>query len=122
MPIKMVSLFRTNTPSLALKVKYCDTFLSKSLGLMFTKQLDTDRGILLVNSHASRINSAIHMLFMNYDLSVFWLDHDLIIVDKVFAKRWRLSYFPKFPSQYVLELHPEVFSDFNLGDQFIMAT
>ncbi len=31
------------------------------------------------------MNSSIHMLFMNYAITVIWLDRDLVVVDKVLA-------------------------------------
>lgn len=97
--------------------KYCDTFLSKLIGLMFSKELKVDQGVILVEKKESRINTSIHMMFMNYDLAVLWLDKNLIIVDKILAKRWMPAYFPKKPAQYVIELHPSIFTDFSIGEQ-----
>ena len=103
----------------AVNVKYCDTFLSKFLGLMFSRELKPDFGIIIVEKHETRINTAIHMMFMNYDLAVLWLDKKMVVVDKVLAKKWVPFYASKKPAQYVVELHHSKFSKFSIGDQLI---
>jgi uncharacterized membrane protein (UPF0127 family) len=57
------------------------------------------------------------MLFMNYDITALWLDKDLVIVDKVLAKRWRPFYKSQKPAQYVVELHRDRFPDYQIGEQ-----
>jgi uncharacterized membrane protein (UPF0127 family) len=56
------------------------------------------------------------MLFVSFDLSVIWIDSELQIVDKVLAKSWRLAYFSKKPARYVLEIHPDRWGEYELGD------
>lgn len=89
---------------------------------MFSKELKEDAGILLVEKNQTRINTSIHMLFMNYDLTLLWLDQSLVVVDKVLAKKWVPIYLSKKPAQYVLELHPSKISEFSIGEQLIMET
>lgn len=84
---------------------------------MFSRDLRDDHGIILVENRESRINTSIHMMFMNYNLTVLWLDKNLIIVDRVLAKKWMPVYFPKKPAQYVIELHPSKFADFSIGEK-----
>jgi uncharacterized membrane protein (UPF0127 family) len=84
---------------------------------MFSRDLRDDHGIILVEKRESRINTSIHMMFMNYNLTVLWLDKNLIIVDRVLAKKWMPVYFPKKPAQYVIELHPSKFTDFSIGEK-----
>ncbi len=84
---------------------------------MFTQALKPEEGVILVEKKETRFNAAIHMLFMNFDLTVLWLDRQRVVVDKAFAKRWMPFYFPKKPAQYILELHPDKFADFSIGDQ-----
>ena len=95
----------------------CDTFFSKFWGLMFRKNLTENEGILLIHKNPSKIDTAIHMLFMNFDISVFWLDENYIVVDKTIAKKWRPFYISKKKANYVLETHHNAFSNFNIGDQ-----
>ena len=84
---------------------------------MFTMGLPGDGGILLADKAESRVNAAIHMFFMAYDITVLWLDKDQVIVDKALAKRWRPFYMPKQPAQYVVELHRDRYDDYAIGDK-----
>ncbi len=99
-----------------LRVKYCDTFLTQLSGLMFRSHLSRDEGLILVGMSDSRLNSSIHMLFVSFNLSVIWINSAMKVVDKVLAKSWRPAYFSKQPARYVLEIHPERWGDFEIGD------
>lgn len=99
-----------------LRIKYCDTFLTQLRGLTFRSRLPRDEGLLLVGKHDSRLDSSIHMLFVPFDLSVIWINSAMQVVDKVLAKSWRPAYFSKQPAKYVLEIHPERWGDFEIGD------
>lgn len=103
---------------MVLNLKLCDTFFSKFRGLMLTKEPPPDGGIMIVESGESKVNATIHMMFMNYDITVLWLDRDLMVVDKVLAKKWKMYYAPQVPAQYILEIHPDRFDDFEIGDKF----
>lgn len=120
--MKTVEIGKISQPITKVHVKYCDTFLSKLIGLMFSRELKHDHGIILVENNEGRINTSIHMLFMNYDITVLWLDKQLVIVDKVLARKWRPVYQPKQAAQYVVELHQSKFSEFSIGDQLIFFT
>ncbi len=87
---------------------------------MFTKVLEPDCGLLLVEKRESRLNTAIHMFFMNYDIAVLWLDEDLVIVDKILARKWVAFYCPKKPAQFVFELHASKFTEYAIGDKLEM--
>jgi uncharacterized membrane protein (UPF0127 family) len=85
---------------------------------MFRKRLEPDDGLLLVQGQRdSRIESSIHMLFVPFDLNVVWINSGLIVVDKVIAKGWRPAYFPAKPACYILEIHPDRWEDYHIGDQ-----
>ena len=98
------------------RIKYCDTFLTQLRGFTFRARLTRDEGLLLVGSRDSRLDSSIHMLFVSFDLAVFWIDSNMQVVDKVLAKSWRLAYFSSKPARYVLELHPDRWQDYEIGD------
>jgi uncharacterized membrane protein (UPF0127 family) len=83
---------------------------------MFHPPLDDHDGIVLVQKRESRMDAAIHMLFMRADLSIIWLDSKMRVVDKVKANKWGISFVPKHPARYVLELSSSRFSEFNIGD------
>ena len=97
-------------------IKYCDTFLTQLRGLTFRSRLSRAEGLLLVGKRDSRLDSSIHMFFVSFDLSVIWIDSQMQVVDKVLAKSWRPAYFSKQPAMYVLEIHPERWEDFQIGD------
>ena len=98
------------------RIKYCDTFLTQLRGLTFRPRLTLDEGLLLVGTRDSRLDSSIHMLFVAFDLSVIWINSEMKVVDKVIAKSWRPAYFSKQPARYVLEIHPERWGDYEIGD------
>jgi uncharacterized membrane protein (UPF0127 family) len=56
------------------------------------------------------------MFFVSFDLAVIWIDSKMQVVDKVLAKSWRPAYFSKQPARYVLEVHPERWEEFQVGD------
>lgn len=57
------------------------------------------------------------MLFVPFELSVFWIDSTLVVVDKVIAKPWRLAYLSTKPARYILEIHPDRRDDYRVGDR-----
>ena len=120
--MKYVKLKHSSSNNPEFIVKYCDSFFSKLIGLMFSKELPFDQGIILVEKKESRLNSSIHMFFMNYDITVLWLDSNMIIVDKALAKRWRPGYIPKKPAQYVVELHHSKLPEFEIGEQMVLLS
>jgi len=85
--------------------------------LTFRRDLAETEGLLLVQKRENRSDVAIHMLFVWIDLTVIWINSDYEIVDVQLAKRWRPFYMPKAPAQYVLEISPLRFSEFQVGDR-----
>ena len=84
---------------------------------MFTRDIPMNGGLLLVQGSQSRMNASIHMMFMRMDLAVIWIDDDYTVVDRVLARRWRISYVPKKAALYVLETGISHLSEFNIGDK-----
>jgi uncharacterized membrane protein (UPF0127 family) len=84
---------------------------------MFRKNVGIHDGIIIAEKKESTALTSIHMMFMNFDITVLWLDNAMVIVDKVLAKKWKLVYVPKKPAQYVVELHSSKFSDYSVGDK-----
>lgn len=99
------------------RVQYGDSFLTKLRGLMFRSRLEPDFGLLLVEKQDSRLNTSIHMFFVSFDLAVFWINAEMTVVDKVLAKSWKPAYFPKADAKYTLEIHPNRFGDYEIGDK-----
>jgi uncharacterized protein len=98
-------------------VGYADSFSSKLRGLMFRSRLDLNDGLLLVEKRDSRLDTSIHMFFVPFDLAVFWINSDMTVIDKVIAKSWRPAYLPKADAQYTLEIHPDRWGDYEIGDK-----
>lgn len=114
-PITVDNLNQTiNQPA---RVEYCDSFLCKLRGLMFRSRLPLDEGLLLVEKRDSRLDTSIHMFFVLFDLAVFWINSEMTVVDKVIAKSWRPAYFPKADAKYTLEIHPDRWDDYEIGDK-----
>lgn len=100
-----------------LNVVLCDTFFSKFKGLMFTKEVNVTGGILIDEKVESKLNTAIHMLFMNYDIAAIWLNKSYKVVDLTLAKKWHMVYSPSFKAKFVLEIHSSRLNQFHRGDQ-----
>ena len=97
-------------------VKYCDSFPSQLRGFTFRTRLAPDEGLLLVGRRDSRLDSSIHMVFVLFNLTVIWIDSKMQVVDKVLAKSWRPAYFSKKPAKFVLEIHPDRWGEYEIGD------
>ena len=98
------------------RLKFCDTFLTQLRGFTFRARLAPDEGLILVGKRDSRLDSSIHMLFVAFDLAVFWINSELKVVDKIIAKSWRPAYFSREDARYVLEIHPDRWGDYEIGD------
>ncbi len=115
---KYVSLLNKNrTVDAPPAIKYCDTFLTQLRGLMFRPRLSRDEGLVLVGTRDSRLESSIHMFFVSFDLTVLWIDSNMKVVDKVLARSWHPMYFSKQPAKFVVEIHPERWGEFEVGDE-----
>jgi len=85
-------------------------------GFTFRPRLFPDDGLIIVGNWDSRLESSITMLFVTFDLAVIWINSDMHIVDKVIAKSWQPAYFSKKPARFVLEVHPDRWEDYEVGD------
>lgn len=107
----------THPLSQKINVKYCDSFVCRLFGLMFRPNLAISDGLLMVQKSENKLDAAIHMLFMNFNLTIVWLDKNMKVVDVQLVPKWKLAYIPKQPAKYVLEIHPEHSRSFQPGDQ-----
>lgn len=117
MPQSVLIHNRSRTLTQPARVGYADSFLTKLRGLMFRPRLNPDDGLLLVEKRDSRIDTSIHMLFVPFDLAVFWINSDMVVVDKVIAKSWKPAYVSKADAKFTLELHPNRWGDYEIGDK-----
>jgi uncharacterized membrane protein (UPF0127 family) len=99
------------------RIQVCKSFASRLRGLMFRSGLARDEGVLLVGTRDGRMDSAIHMLFVPFNLAVFWIDGCMEVVDKVIAESWHPAYIPTRGARFILEVHPDLFTAFEVGDR-----
>lgn len=95
-------------------------FWDKLRGLMFKKTMGDDDSILIDQGLESRINSAIHMLFMNFEITVVWINSQQEVVDVKVAKPWMLACVPQQPARYILETHLKLAESFKPGDELVI--
>jgi uncharacterized membrane protein (UPF0127 family) len=98
------------------RAKWCDTFATKLRGFTFRRELAEADGLVLVEKSDNRVSTAIHMLFVSFDLGVIWVNNAGEVVDTVIAKPWKLSYVPQAPARYVIEGHPNCLQGVKVGD------
>ena len=80
--------------------EFCDNFLSKFRGLMFSKR----KNLIFILGHETRINSIIHTFFVFYNIDVYWLDKSKNIVDfRLNVKPFTVK-IPKYKAKYIVEL------------------
>ena len=100
-----------------LHARRCISFFCRLRGLTFRRNLPPDEGLLLVQGRESRLDAAIHMLFVWIDLAIIWLDGQNQVVDVQLARAWRPFYLPDKPARYILEVDPAWLPHFEVGDQ-----
>ncbi len=106
----------SNPDSVPLELGICKTFLSRLRGLMFTATIHSNGGLFFINPSEDRLNSAIHMFFMNIDLAIIWVDSAGMVVDKIYAKKWKTLAAPQKGARFILETHSDRLGEYNCGD------
>ena len=96
---------------------YCDSFLCRLCGYMFRSSITPGEGLVLVQGRDSRLDTAIHMLFVFMDLAIIWINSKNMVVDTVLARAWHPFYLPRQAAKYILEIHPERLAEFKIGDR-----
>ena len=99
------------------RAEWTSRFWGHFKGLMLRRTLADSEGLLFAYGRESKAETAIHMLFMRFPIATIWLDKNGVVVDKVLAKPWRLSYVPKKPAQYFIEARPLILDRVSTGDQ-----
>ena len=86
------------------RAKILNNFFSKFKGLMFSR-LEKGKSLIFVLDFESRLNSAIHMLFVFFPLDVVFLDASKKVVDVRKAYPFVSFILPRFKSKYVIEMN-----------------
>lgn len=115
---KLILVKNQNKPNVQSPgITYCSSYLCRLRGLMFRSSISRDEGLLLVQGKRdSKMDSSIHMLFVPFDLAVFWINTEMKVVDKVIAKAWKPAYVSAKPARFVLEIHHTRWNDYEIGD------
>lgn len=121
--MKIVEIENRSRPlSAPLYAEYCQTFFCKLAGLAFRRRLPPDRALILVQSKENRVDSAVHMFGMAFDLAIVWLDSNLLVKEVRHARRWRSIIVPRYPARFVVECGLSRLDDFAVGDQLALKT
>lgn len=107
----------TRGERLLARVRLCASFACRLRGLTFQRALGPEQGLLLVGKRASRVESAIHMLFVFFPIAALWLDQEGVVVHAALARPFRLFYAPGRPARDILEGPPALLSRISVGDR-----
>jgi uncharacterized protein len=107
---------KTHPLSQPLRIDVCESFFYRLRGFMFQSGVLKEGGLLIVQDSESRLDAAIHMFFVNFDLAVVWINRQNDVVDTCLARRWRPYYMPSHKAQMILEIHPSRLNEFWVGD------
>jgi uncharacterized membrane protein (UPF0127 family) len=101
--------------------RWCDGFFSKMRGFTFRRRLEPGEGLVLVEKNEGKLGSGVTMLFTFLELGVIWVNSEGVVVDTAHAKPWRLSYTPKAPAQFAVEVDPSLLESIKVGDHLRFA-
>ena len=94
--------------------KICNTFLSRAIGLMFSKP----RAAILKAKSESIASTTIHTFFMRFAIDAIWLDKDKTVVDiRRGIKPYTFLVAKKKKAMYILELPAREKLGINIGDR-----
>jgi uncharacterized membrane protein (UPF0127 family) len=95
------------------RTRVAGTFVSRLIGLMFSKDLGNSSGLLIAPCNS------IHTFFMNYSLDIVFLDRKFRVVKVIRDIRpWRMSWM-YFRAHQVLEMKAGTLkSNIEAGDNF----
>ena len=99
------------------RVRWCASFFCRGRGLTFRRRLEEEEGLWMVGRRESRLDAAIHMLFVFFPIGVVWLDGEGRVVDTRLARPFRPLYVPRAPARTVLEGPPSLLERVAVGDR-----
>lgn len=96
-----------------------EVILSNGFGLMFEKQLKENQALLIELKTESKLNAAIHMLFVFQSIDVLWLNKGKVVDKRTNIKPFTPLIIPKKPAKYILELKATKSKNINIGDKLV---
>ncbi len=100
-----------------LRVRVCRSFLCRLRGLTWRRRLPPEQALLLVGGRESRVDTAIHMVFVFFPIAAIWLDAEGGVVDAQLARPFRPLYVPRGRARDVLEGDPTLLERVAVGDR-----
>ena len=95
-------------------LKLANHFFTRLLGLLGTKSLPSQHGLLISPCQQ------IHTHFMRYPVDVIFLDKEMVVLEKVVAlKPWKFTRFIK-QAKHVLEVPANTADKVSVGDRLIL--
>ena len=91
------------------KIVYADSFYKRFKGLMGRKEID------FVVLFCNLKKSSIHTHFMRFEIDIYFLDENKVVIDKVTLKPWKF-YKPKKQAKYILETKKDMLK-IEIGDE-----
>ena len=90
-------------------IKIANTFLQRLKGLMFSKQLQSNTGLLLMNC------PSIHCFFMNYPIDVIYFDKNMQVIYKETVHPQKMGKIVK-GAKHVLEVKENMATQVKIGE------
>jgi hypothetical protein len=107
----------TRGERLPVRARRCASFFCRLRGLTWRRRLPQDEALLLVGASESRVEAAIHMLFVFFPIAAIWLNREGRVMDACLARPFRLLYVPRSAARDVLEGPPELLELVAVGDR-----
>lgn len=107
----------TRGQRLPVRARRCASFLCRLRGMTFRRRFAAGEALLLVGGRESRVETAIHMLFVFFPIAAVWLDGDGQVVDTCRARPFRPLYVPRGPARDVLEGPPDLLKWVAVGER-----
>ena len=102
-------LNKTTQERFNIKIICANTFFKRFKGLMGKKNIDF--AMLFTDLK----DSSIHTHFMRFEIDIYFLDENKVVIDKVTLKPWKF-YKPKKQAKYILETKKDMLK-IEIGDE-----
>jgi len=108
-------MIKCNNKIIAKKKIFCNTIISKTIGLMFHKKPIDTGYIFIFNSLKNPLDISIHNFFVFFETDIIYLDSKKKIVDlKIGFKPFAPLFIPCKKSQYIIEFPSGIINKHNI--------
>ncbi|MDD4251033.1 MAG: DUF192 domain-containing protein [Candidatus ainarchaeum sp.] len=110
-------MLKINGKNTKLQVRFANDPWQRLKGLMFEDEKNFNYALLFENPSESKINSAVHMIFVFFPIDIIFLNKTKKVVDKITLLPFTPNYTPKKPAQYFIEMPKGKASKIKIGDK-----